>query len=655
MLVTNFRITNYKSITDSKDVELGRSTVLVGRNESGKTAILEALHKARSVDGTSYEYVADYPRKGLAEYEGRHAKEPALVAEISYELESEDIEAANEFLGTDLIDFLKFSCLHFIDNSVEVQTSLPEQKFVEFLRDGFALPAEEQNVLDGASTLRELFDLLKEMDLNEEGRARASELVERFGGDEETGSLGALLYQKVLLSRIPKFVYFDEYAMLPAKVNVDALRQKRQKKGLLEEGDKTILGLLELANVELDSLTQASGYEPAKARLEGISNKITDEIFELWTQNQSGERQELEVQFDLKEDLNDVPPFNKGANLYVRIRGLRHRVSVPFDKRSRGFKWFFSFVVWFENVKQRVGVEESVVLLLDEPGLSLHALAQRDLLRYFDRLSGEHQIVFSTHSPFMVRTERLSEVRLVEDLPKSGTTVFAELSSGDSRTLFPLQAALGYSVAQSLFLTSKNLLVEGVSDFVYLQCLSSALQAEGREGLRDDVVVVPVGGMDKIATFVALLSGNDLAFVVLHDWAKGPDQRLLSLVRERIVHQRSVLNYAMFLDAGSGDVSHADVEDLFDEEFFVSLFSKTFSRELGREIDGADLPSGRRVVERLTRFLSDAGLSVRESPGFNHYRPAAYLASNPSMLGGLSAATLDRFERLFKRVNSQFG
>lgn len=654
MLVKNFRITNYKSVSDSGLVDLsGQTTVLVGRNESGKTAILEALHKARSVEEAKYDYIADFPRKGLNEYEPHHKEDPALVVEIAYQLEASDVAAVNTFLKFDLIEDLSFVCLHHLDNTARIRLTLDEGPLVGHLRDSLPLPEESRSAVADESTVRELLTALGEMDLNSEASAAVGELCETFDLETSWSSVvGHAVYSSVLASRIPKFVYFDEYAMLPAKVNLRTLRLKEEK-DQLEEGDKTALGLLELANVELDALSDANGYEVAKARLEGISNRITDQIFDLWTQNQTGERQELEVLFDLKSDPNEVPPFNNGPNLYVRIRGLRHRVSVPFDKRSRGFKWFFSFVVWFENVKRRMNVEERLVLLLDEPGLSLHALAQGDLLRYFDRLSAKHQIVFTTHSPFMVRSERLSEVRLVEDLSKVGTTVSSDVANGDSRTVFPLQAALGYSVAQNLFLSSKNLLVEGVSDFLYLQSVSGALQRAGREGLRDDVVIMPVGGLDKLATFVALLSGNDLSFVVLHDWSKAPEQRLVDLVSKKLVGRRSILNYAMFVGEAEDAVSHADVEDMFDEDFFVALFCDTFASELGRKFEPSEVPSGKRIVERLGRLLKDNNLSVRKTEGFNHYRPASFLASNPAKLDTLSSGTLDRFEALFKKVNSQ--
>jgi predicted ATP-dependent endonuclease of OLD family len=96
-----------------------------------------------------------------------------------------------------------------------------------------------------------------------------------------------------------------------------------------------------------------------------------------------------------------IAPLNEGPILQLRIKNDRHRVTVSLDERSCGFIWFFSFLAYFNNVEQ--ADETELILLLDEPGLSLHACAQADLLRLIDeRLAPRHQVLYTTHSPFMV-------------------------------------------------------------------------------------------------------------------------------------------------------------------------------------------------------------------------------------------------------------
>jgi energy-coupling factor transporter ATP-binding protein EcfA2 len=75
---------------------------------------------------------------------------------------------------------------------------------------------------------------------------------------------------------------------------------------------------------------------------------------------------------------------------------------------------FFSFVAWYSQIKR---ARQNVILLLDEPGLTLHGRAQGDLLRYFEKeLKEHHQVIYSTHSPFMVDPLHFERVRIVQDL-----------------------------------------------------------------------------------------------------------------------------------------------------------------------------------------------------------------------------------------------
>ena len=327
-----------------------------------------------------------------------------------------------------------------------------------------------------------MIQVLKQSDLNTEGRAFLTQVEGRFGKTPGTwDALSYAVWSTFGQPRIPKFLYFDDYYLLPGKLNLAEFQQhieaSKQNPAILGVGDRTVLSLLRMAGIDVEELTAQTGYEDIKAKLESISNSITDKIFEYWKQNQ-----ELDVEFDIRPDPKDLAPFNNGNNLYIRIRNRRHRVSVPFSQRSKGFIWFFSFIVWFETIKDQLGTDADLILLLDEPGLSLHALAQADLLRYIDELSEDHQICYTTHSPFMVHSDRLDHVRTVEDKPTEGTKISDNVSGSDPKTIFPLQAALGYTIAQNLFISKRNLLVEGPADLVYLRFFSNVLEGRGRDG-----------------------------------------------------------------------------------------------------------------------------------------------------------------------------
>ncbi|HQU83283.1 MAG TPA: AAA family ATPase [Pyrinomonadaceae bacterium] len=659
MLLTNAQVKMFKSIEDSEDVSIDDwVTVLVGQNEAGKTAFLQALYKAKSIDkDVSYDVTNDYPRKSLTSYEKRHKTNPDEVAVLKYKLQNHEREELKTKYGLDFPDDFRFTITHKYNDSISLELNVSEIPYLKKIIDSATLSAEVRAKVSNINTVINLITTLNTLDLNTEETSFLNKLKEDFNSTllpNWSNKLQAKIWKEYLSPKIPKFLYFDDYYLLPGKVNLPALKMRVDNETLKEE-DKTILGLLQMADVELEDVITTSGYEKSKARLEGISNSITDRIFEFWKQNQN-----LEVSIDIKEDPEDESPFNNGNNLYIRIKNQRHRVTVPFSQRSKGFIWFFSFIVWFDAIKEQLETNDDLVILLDEPGLSLHALGQADLLRYIDYLAENHQIIYTTHSPFMVHGDRLHQTRTVQDREKGGTKISDNVSSSDSNTLFPLQAALGYTIAQNLFISAKNLLVEGPADLIYLKFFSGFLEKNGRTHLREDITIVPVGGLDKLSTFVALLAGNELEIVVLHDYESKPNPHLETLVREKLIRGKQVLNYAMFRQSkiaktqgGSNTYISSDVEDIISPDTYLKIFNATYKKELGGTvITEKDLPTRDRIVKRIEQYLSDNAIQLKPSGGFNHYLVASYLASNPPTK--VDANTLTRFETLFEKVNNLF-
>lgn len=278
-------------------------------------------------------------------------------------------------------------------------------------------------------------------------------------------------------------------------------------------------------------------------------------------------------------------------------------------------------------------------MLLDEPGLNLHAAAQSDLLDFINDLSSNYQIVYTTHSPFMIESSRLDRVRTILET-ETGSVVSDSLQEKDPNTLFPLQAALGYDIAQNLFISRKNLLVEGSSDLVYLQVMSSVLEEAGRASLSSDITIVPVGGLDRVSTFISLLRGNKLDIVCLLDSSvdarsKG---RLNRLISDKLIERSRVLYFDRFLNG----CSEADIEDLFTKQEYLTWFREAFPEHKSIKMDdlNARIP---RITMQIAQYL---GLSR-----FNHYLPAKVLLSKNYKAADFDEGTLQRFEQLFMTVN----
>jgi energy-coupling factor transporter ATP-binding protein EcfA2 len=377
MLLTRALVRKFKSIDDSEVVAFEPDvTCLVGRNESGKTAFLEALARLHPVadDPLAFDQWRDYPRRlrgrereGIADF---------VPVNATFELDDADVEALWGEFGQGVVSSRKLR-------------------------------------------------------LERTYAGRRSLIVEQ--NDAARSRVGAADLASYLTARLPRFLYFAHYNVLPGRVSIPRLQSAPSSS--LAPGERTARSLLRLAGVAAEDFVE-SAYERRKVALEVAAERIGDEVLRYWSQ---GPELEVELDVDFSGEGADPGPF-----LDIRIRDQRHRVTMNFGERSEGFVWFFSFVAAFSEVRER----DQLIILLDEPGLGLHAAAQADLLRYIgEQLAPRHQVVYTTHSAFMVDPGALGRIRTVEDLDGEGTRVREPSGAVHPDTLVPLRAALASRVA----------------------------------------------------------------------------------------------------------------------------------------------------------------------------------------------------------------
>jgi hypothetical protein len=482
---------------------------------------------------------------------------------------------------------------------------------------------------------------------SEQAKALRARLTELLTHDD----LGIHIWQSILSQNFPKFLYFDEYYKIRGHDNVEALKQRRTT-NTLRSSDHPLLGLVELARLDLDKLLAPNRTQELKNKLQGASNHLSSQILKYWSQNRH-----LRMHFDVRPGLpGDPDGMRQGANIWGEVFDSKHLVSTGLGTRSAGFVWFFSFLAWYSSLKKK---DERLVLLLDEPGLSLHGKAQGDLLRYFEAeivTNPKHQLLYTTHSPFMVDAQHFERVRIVQDngidsdeqlsREEDGTKVFTDVLEAGPDSLFPLQGALGYEIYQTLFIGPNSLVVEGVSDLLYIQTISGILQSKGRVGLDNRWTITPVGGSDRVPTFVALIgSQRNLNVATLIDFQKGDQQRIANLFKNKLLKRNPLLTFADF----TGQME-ADIEDMFDESLYVQLVNEEFASSLSAKLKPSDLKSrAPRILVRLEEYFSANPLGGGTK--FNHYRPARFLAESAWTLL-IPDTTLHRFETAFKAANA---
>lgn len=653
MKLTSFRVHRYRNVLDSTEVAVeGDVTTLVGMNESGKSTMLDALYRLNPVYGDAFVELDDYPRWRRSRDSRNGNLEEISPIQATFQLSDTDVAAFAEQLGEAVVNAGTVKVGRRYDGVTWVEVTIDERQLLRYVLEGHRDAEKLLEAHDSVAALKVALEIKAK-----DEAAAAAEAAATAAGDGLTDGLAddpaaiddpvrtstkdvlaritarlgtaadpMTVAKRTVLARMPKFFLFSDYQSLDGRVDVAELKnQVDEQPGASPK--QTARALLKLANTDVDAMTN-SNFEASTSELESVSNDLSREMKEYWSTNP-----DLRIKIVTEpETVSDGRGLHSVVRyLNFRVEDRKHEFTNNFSRRSSGYRWFFSFLAAFSEFETR---GEDVVVLLDEPGLTLHAKAQRDFLRFInERLAPAGQVIYTTHSPFMV--EEIERVRMVEDRGDDiGSVVSSDAMEVGEDSAFPLQAALGYDLTQNLFIGERNLLVEGPSDLAYLDLISRRLREIGREGVDERWRILPAGGSSNVPAFVSLLGRKVSVTVLLDSGTEGGGKVEAAMKANKIDGGRVVLVSAVL------EQRHADIEDLFSAEDYLALYNDA----LGRSVRAEDLPSHH---ERILKRLENLG-----EPKFDHWRPAEVLLRDPSRVELLSEETLLNFEALAKRINS---
>jgi len=308
-------------------------------------------------------------------------------------------------------------------------------------------------------------------------------------------------------------------------------------------------------------------------------------------------------------------------------------VEIELDQRSEGFQWLVSFfVVFFAEAMDK---HKNAILLLDEPGMSLHALKQRDFRETISRLSKGNQTLFSTHSPFLVGPDELDIVRVVEMKSReAGTAVHTTLSSEDPAGMLPLQEALGYAFASSLFSQQRNLILEGITDYWYIEATSELFKAAGKPSVNDKIALVFANTAGKVVYYATILHAHKLKVAALLDSDSAGDQ---AAQQENLVHTLGNKNILRTKDYC--DVAKAEIEDLL-KATLVNIVKSEYGHDL---LEKSEQQASRPIVELFSKEIEE----------FSKYKLAkAYIRwTSNHTYEDFNTNEISQWEKLFESIN----
>ena len=593
MRLTQVRVQNYRSVRDTGwfDVEATK-TILVGPNEAGKTAVLEALQQINPAPGVKgFDPIRDYPRKLYNADIQLKKRDPneIPVASARFELEPDDLVELPDGFTPESYCFtrnLDNGATHCIEGGPEVAVYSEEiRKDLTRLATHVDSRAAEGQEDDQPGLGADLDDVIAgwqvgttRIDLDRATELRAwldstLEFVDENDATEDQRHTRLLGYTRIpeqreealteLQSRVPVFVYFNNYFGVRPSLHLrrfaDRVEQDLLDDDRYDYGNLCLLKLLGFDARELANLGDApdpgddqeafdryrSQLDERSIKLNAASVRLTGDIRSIWNPDQTrAEADTVLIQAD-------------GQYLKVVVED-ELGVQIEVDQRSAGFQWLVSFfVVFFAEAED---AHANAILLLDEPGLSLHGLKQREFRQTISRLAKGNQTIYTTHSPFLVGPEELDLVRVVEMTDRNdGTKVHTSVTASDPAALLPLQEALGYDLAQSLFAQQRNLVLEGLTDFWYFEATAQLFRDAKMADLNEKIALLPANTAGKVVYFATILHAHNLNVAALLDSDNAGDQ---AAKQEILVHTLGNKNILRTSDVCPGAITKPEIEDL---------------------------------------------------------------------------------------------
>ncbi|MGI0057831.1 MAG: AAA family ATPase [Nitrosarchaeum sp.] len=502
MRLRKFRVRAYRCIHDSGEITVGDLAAFVGRNESGKTTILQALTLLNRDEIISELDLCDElseELKGeirLAEGEFELSSNEIKLLKQSFpglpemkkiklfrtnkkqkvQYEFEDIQISEE-KNNELNSWENFSkqILNFLDtipNHLKIQI---DAKLFE------GPPPKNQEVFDsGMAEFSNQFHVIavQEPKVIEEWEkiyeSPENQFPKLLSGESEKSALENFIAAELH----PRFVYFSDYKKIYGNINLN--EYLREEKGervgsieFVEEFDKaeTVRNLFYLAELDIRALDEVKGT-PSKCikLLNTASNRLTKKLNPAWKGDP--------IHVDLR--------YNPGNIMSVVISDIHRDGTVTntglLNRRAEGFKWTFSFIVNFAAETQRAELKEAI-LLLDEPARNLHPTQQRGISDLLKNLAGSNQVLYATHSPFMIFDYTPGNLLVVElDKRKHLSKIFYDYWNADDKTLTPILYGLSRGLVESIVdreigtNSRPVIIVETMSDAMYLNAFDKFLQ-----------------------------------------------------------------------------------------------------------------------------------------------------------------------------------
>jgi len=594
-----FRVQAFRCIHDSGDIVVGDLAAFIGRNESGKTTILQALTMLNKD-----EYISELD---LCDEMTERLKSEIKIVEGEFELNQDETEIIKErFPGLHLknlkifrtnkypeiqYDFGDMKIGEEEDNNIEYWQNITKQisNFTESIPNHISKKLDTDFFI--GNTPRDKKIILAELDeFNNTVHAIATE--EQQVISEWNKAYNDLIKntEKILIDNTesealkkfigdnvhPRFVYFSDYKKILGNINLTEYIKETENVAsagieYIEGFDRaeTVRNLLYLAELDIEKLEELKN-SPSKLIkfLNTASKNLTQRLNPSW----KGEAINVELRLNpgniLSVVLSDVHKDGTITNT-----GLLNR-------RAEGFKWTFSFIVNFAAETQKAELKEAI-LLLDEPARNLHPTQQMGISDLLKNLAGSNQVLYATHSPFMIFDYTPGNLLVVElDSKKHLSKIFYDYWKADDATLTPILYGLSKGLVDSItdreigYNSRPLIIVETMSDTMYLNAFDKFLQDPNIS--MNPLNVVPAYSKNSVLPLSLFYHNHGYSTFVLLDNDYESNQ-----IAEQLKNNKISETQIIFFETGGNLLQ--SIEDYMSTEDYLYAVNQTYEIKLRRE------------------------------------------------------------------------
>lgn len=459
-------INNFLSIKEEQVIKLNKgATSVIGKNESGKSTILKAIYKLNGTPITKQEknvslknektFIKGYFKISKEELEKINNEYRSNCEYSFYSLPDE----YGELYFSKTVDETKttYYGLYFMgENNVlkDIDTSL----FADRIRNQISLIFTDESETD------EIKNFLKDIKKLSDHEIKEKIKLLNIDSDlkEKLDSISKEIEKNYWINLLPKykFIKFSSFSdVLKDNVLFNEIENNQQAENILR-----------IADIDLEELGEAFENDDEQ-KLEDLQTQYIDIVSKKFKEifQQADENFKLKIRFGT----------SKKEIIFLTQDKTSGNSSINLSQRSDGFKWYLSLYLTLYEYLNKTD-DTKYILLLDEPNLYLHPGAQNNLLfNVFYKEFNDVQIVYTTHSPYMIDSDNSFSIRIIEKENQTkiynSSREYAEKNKKikDVDTLSPLLTALELNISNSLIINEKSVLitVEGIQDVYLLQAM----------------------------------------------------------------------------------------------------------------------------------------------------------------------------------------